>query len=161
MGPYPDLPPLCEALDENNRPLCLLDHAAALEQGLRHRAFAVMLRGRDGKFILRKNGDAYGFYCFSFIPAGMSGEDAAIAEIAVGLGLAECHPVFAGQMEPCPENRQGLVDIFVAEVPRPEALDMEADTQNWLFLKTDELAAFGDNSLLEPLVRHALGFFVK
>lgn len=163
MEIQPKLPPLCEALDENNRPLCLLDYAAALEQGLRHRAFAIMLRSRDGKFILRKNGDAYGFYCFSFLPAGLAAEDAAIAEIEAGLGIAESHPAFVGRIQPCPESRQGLVDIFVAEVPRPEALDMEADTQNWLFLKMDELAAFCDNSLLEPLIRHALapGFFIK
>ena len=55
------------------------------------------------------------------------------------------------------------MDIFVAEVPRREALDMEKDTQNWLFLTMDELAAFCDNSLLEPFMRHALalGFFIK
>ena len=163
MESQPKLPPLCEALDEKNRPLCLLDYANALEQGLRHRAFALMLRGRDGKFILRKNGDTYGFYRFTFLPAGLAGEDAAIAEIGAGLGVAESHPVFVGRIQPCPESRQGLVDIFVAEVPRREALDMETDTQNWLFLTMDELAAFCDNSLLEPFKRHALalGFFIK
>ena len=72
-----------------------------------------MLRGRDGKFILRKNGDTYGFYRFTFLPAGLAGEDAAIAEIGAGLGVAESHPVFVGRIQPCPESRQGLVDIFV------------------------------------------------
>lgn len=148
--------PLCEVLDRNNRPLCLVDYKTALKQRLRHRAFAILLRSRDGTLVLRKNGEAYGFYHFSFLPAGLAGEEAAIAAMDAGLGLAESRPCFVMRIEAGPESSQGLTDIFVVEVPRPEALDMEADTQNWLFLKKDELAAFGGNTLLEPLLRHAL-----
>lgn len=159
-----DLPPLCEVLDENNRPLCLVSHGEALAQGLRHRALAVLLRERGGRFILRGNGDIFGFFHFSFIPYGIAAEDAARAAIAARLPVDESFPAASmGRIAPCPESRGAIVDLFVADVPRHVAPELENNAREWLFLKKDELAAFGENSMLDPFLRHALGlgFFIK
>lgn len=158
-----DLPPLCEILDEKNRPLCLLNHADALEQGLRHRAFAVLLRERGGRFILRKNGDVFGCFHYSFVPYGIAAEDAARAEIAQRLNLRENFPDYQGRMQVCPESKGALVDIFLVDLPKNIALELEIAPHEWLFLKKDELFALQDNDLLEPFLRHslALGFWGK
>lgn len=155
------IPPLCEVLDRKNRPICLVSHKTALAQGLRHRAFAVILRGRDGRYILRGNGENFGFYEFSFTPYGMAAEDAALAALAPRLG--ECLPRAVGRILPCPESRQAIVDLFVADVARHIAPELESNEGEWLFLTRDELAAFGGDAMLEPFLRHALslGFFTN
>lgn len=158
---YPALPPLCEVLDKNNRPLCLMDYRAVLAQGLRHRAFAVLLRERDGRYILRGNGEIFGFFQFSFVPYGVAAEDAAMAAITARLPACESLPAVVGRILPCPESRQAIVDLFVADVPRHVSPELENEAREWLFLTKDELPAF--RGMLEPFLAHALdlGFFVK
>lgn len=151
-----NLPPLCEVLDAKNRVLCLMAHEEVLRQNLRHRAFAVILKERGGRFILSRQGENYGFLHYSFLPAGLCAEDAARAAIAAKLGEYEGSPILLGRIGPGPQSRMAITDIYLAELPKTTALNLEDDDRDWLFLKKDELFAFGDNDLLDIFLRHVM-----
>lgn len=150
---------LCEVVDEDMKPLCLMNVGDILRQGLRHRACALLLRGRSGRFLLRlAPSGGFGFSSFSPSPAGSAARDAALRMLWEDWGLEGADMSFRGIFPPLPENRLAFTAIFEAKVSEAILGQLAGDLEKTMPATAGEilaLAARGD--VLDPFLALALG----
>lgn len=137
---------LCEALDGDGRPLCLMPAPELARQNLRRREAAACLHDGRGRLALRRGDAGFGFFVHAPVPAGYAAEDFCRLSLTF-LGAVP-------RLRPC--GRSGLVHYFGGRLAPWQTAGLEADAVNYLFLAPEELPALAE--FVDPLLLAAADF---
>lgn len=152
-----------EVVDENNTPLCLLAEESILNQGLRHRAVALLIRDHAGRLLLRPQPDAcWGFSSFALPLPGEASEDCARRLLAEEWKLPELAPRPICRVDACAETGMAFLTLFEARISSTQATALatpgKACPDGLPLVDAIELAGLADQEppLLSPLLLEAV-----
>jgi len=148
-----------EVVDSHNRPLCVVNRAEAMRQGLCHRAVALLAMEKGWRMVLKyRAGSGWGVSSLARIPAGAGCEDCAKWLLGPEWRQPDGRLQFLGLWPPCTENGQAFVAFFSGRIASGLARQRCADAEQYMAVDYDELrglaAHFGE--LLSPFLRMAV-----
>lgn len=142
---------LVTVVDSDNRPLCYLDLASALNQNLHYRTVALLLKGETGKYLCRwKSPLGIDFSVYDALPSFQEARAFFQKRLQPLFGSRELALHKKKVYLPCPQNGNTFTTVFSGVAPKFE----ESPGTPWFMADRIELLGLEKSGcLLEPLLK--------